>query len=116
MNSQEIPFRFFLKSKQMFNQNFQTDEDHDDTTGDLAYFPSFPPILFPRKTAMKLMRNVVIPIRQTAERISTFRNAKLIPTANASILVAIASKKISFAGMDSMEVSHSLSALISGSY
>ena len=26
-----------------------------------AYFPSFPPILFPRKTAMQLMINVVMP-------------------------------------------------------
>lgn len=41
MNSQEIPFRFFLKSKQMFNQNFQTDEDQDDTTGDLCVFSKF---------------------------------------------------------------------------
>ena len=72
-----------------------------------AYFPSFPPILFPRNTAAALMKKVVTPIRQTAERISTFRNAKLIPTAKASILVAIASRKISFVGMDSIEVSHS---------
>ena len=66
-----------------------------------AYFPSFPPILFPRKTAMQLMINVVMPIRQTARKMSTFRNAKLIPTARASMLVATASSRISFAGIES---------------
>ena len=50
---------------------------------------------------MQLMINVVMPIRQTAGMMSTFRNAKLIPTARASMLVATASSRISFAGIES---------------
>ena len=59
---------------------------------------------------MQLMINVVMPMRQTAGMMSTFRNAKLIPIARASMLVATASSRISFAGIEFTSVSHSASA------
>ena len=56
-----------------------------------AYFCKIPPSFLPINTAIKLNTKVVIPIIKIEGIILTFKNAKLTPTASASILVAIAS-------------------------
>ena len=61
----------------------------------LANFPMKAPILFPIKTPIKQTEKVIIPIQITIGIIGIFKNEKLIPTARASILVAIANMNIS---------------------
>ena len=53
------------------------------------------PTLFPTNTPTTHTKNVIIHIIEAAGIILTFKNAKLIPTAKASILVATASIIIS---------------------
>ena len=53
------------------------------------------PKIFPTKTPMAEIVNVVAPMIAMAGIISTFKNAKVIPTASASMLVAIARRNSS---------------------
>jgi len=55
--------------------------------------------------------NVILPIKELASIIFTFKKANVIPTANASILVAIAKTKISFTSNFVTNSSSSLSFL-----
>ena len=51
----------------MLDQNFQTDEDQYDTTGDLCVFSKFSTDFISQENAMQLMINVVMPMRQRRE-------------------------------------------------
>ena len=55
-----------------------------------AYPLNISPTLFPTNTPTTHTKNVIIHIIEAAGIILTFKNAKLIPTAKASILVATA--------------------------
>ncbi len=60
-----------------------------------AFALNFAPNLLPVRTPAKERTKVVAPIRPTEGRIDTLRKAKVIPTASASMLVAIARTKSS---------------------
>ena len=60
----------------------------------LAGFEYFAPKKFPIATPAKLNKKVVTPIINIARQISTIKNAKVTPTAKASMLVATASRNI----------------------
>lgn len=55
-----------------------------------AFFPNLFPVFLPIKTPVMATKKVVNPIIMTAANILTLINAKLMPTTNASMLVAIA--------------------------
>ena len=101
----------------MLDQNFQTDEDQYDTTGDLSIFSKFSTDFISQENRDAADDKCGDADETEAGMMSTFRNAKLIPTARASMLVATASSRIFFAGIESTSVSHSASAsLIPESY
>ena len=56
----------------------------------------FVPKIFPIFTPANEIKKVQTPIIDAADTICTFKKANVIPTANASILVATASMNISF--------------------
>ena len=68
-----------LQDPQVLQKNLSTQKDQDHTAGDL-------PITTPAREITK----VVQPMTVTAGRMSTFKNANVTPTANASMLVATA--------------------------
>lgn len=65
-----------------------------------AYFSNRFPSVLPNNTQMKESTKVVIPMVITASKRLTFKKAKLTPTANASILVAIAKRRMSLNEME----------------
>ena len=65
-----------------------------------AYFSNRFPSVLPNNTQMKESTKVVIPIVVVAMNKFTFKKAKLTPTANASILVAIAKRRMSLNEME----------------
>ena len=67
----------------------------------------FVPKIFPIFTPANEIKNVQTPIIDAADTICTFKNANVIPTASASILVATASINISFISMDASAFSSS---------
>ena len=70
---------------------------------DLYFVPNIFPIFTPAAERV----NVVTPIKDTAAIRCTFRNAKVIPTARASILVATARRNMVLMSSDSFSSSHS---------
>lgn len=65
-----------------------------------AYFSNKLPSFFPNNTQTNERINVVIPMVVIAKNRLTFKKAKLTPTAKASILVAIAKRRMSLNGME----------------
>ena len=65
-----------------------------------AYFSHKLPSFFPNNTQTKERIKVVIPMVVIATNRLTFKKAKLTPTANASMLVAMAKRRMSLNGME----------------
>ena len=65
-----------------------------------AYLSNKLQSFFPNNTQTNERINVVIPMVVIAKNRLTFKKAKLTPTAKASILVAIAKRRMSLNGME----------------
>ena len=74
----------------MFEQDLNAEKNQDDTSGKLCFrFVSCPEYVSDFYTCGSMI-NVITPINETAGIICTFKKAKVMPTARASILVATA--------------------------
>ena len=86
-----------LQDTQVLQQDLESQEDQDHSSGQFGFcFIFCPENVADLYTGRQRMINVVAPIKDTAATILTFRNAKVIPTARASILVATARRKHGF--------------------
>ena len=70
----------------MFEQDLNAEKNQDDTSASSAFALYLVPNMFPIFTPAAAMINVITPINETAGIICTFKKAKVMPTAKASIL------------------------------
>ena len=104
-----------LKYAEMFEQDLNAEKNQDDTSGKLCFrFVSCPEYVSDFYTCGSMI-NVITPINETAGIICTFKKAKVMPTARASILVATARGNIVLQSKRSFEDSSSPEKL-RGSY
>lgn len=79
-----------LQDPQVLQKNLSTQKDQDHTAGDLRPALEAGAEKVPITTPAREITKVVQPMTVTAGRMSTFKNANVTPTANASMLVATA--------------------------
>lgn len=85
-----VPVPHFLLEKQMFDQDPCPDQDQDDPAQDAGVFLQQGTQLAAEIDRRKAEHEGRYPMIAMLDRMSTFRKAKVMPTANASMLVATA--------------------------